>query len=146
MVIIYFMVLAVRYYRNLKKIKIILKNIKDLKGFDCFSEEKWQELEDNYIYFDEVFQKNEKGLIFLRKKKAIINERDHLPDFLRIDVVDEEMVNVWLTKRRALFKNNLLDGSRFSNKMFLPFKIDFSKPWYYVSAACLVLLGLFSVF
>jgi len=146
MVIIYFMVLAVRYYRNLKKVKIILKNIKDLKGFDCFSEEKWQELEDNYIYFDEVFQKNEKGLIFLRKKKAIINERDHLPDFLRIDVVDEEMVNVWLTKRRALFKNNLLDGSRFSNKMFLPFKINFSKPWYYISAVFLIIFSLYSGF
>lgn len=140
------MVLTFRYYRDLKKVKIILRNIKDLKGFDCFSEEKWQEIEDNYIYFDEYLQKNEKGLIFLRKKKTIINEREHLPDFLKIDVVGEEMVNVWLTKRKTLLKNNLLDEAKFWNKMFLPFKINFSKPWYYISAIFLVVLSLYSGF
>jgi hypothetical protein len=136
------MTLTVKYYKNLKKGRIILRNIKDLKGFGSFSEEKWQELDNNYIYFDEYLQKNEKGLIFLRKKKAVINEKDHLPDFLKIDVVDEEITDVWLTQRKTLLKNNLLDRKKLGNKILLPFKINFSKPWYYISATCLILFGL----
>ena len=146
MTIVYFIFLTFKYYRNFKKGRVILGNIKNLKGFNSLSAEKWREIDDNYIYFDEYLQKNENGLIFLRKKKTIINEKDHLPDFLKIDVVDEEMTNIWFTQKKALLKNNLLDKTKLKNKIFIPFKVNFSKPWYYISAACLVLFGLCSDF